>query len=50
MKTLLSNNLEVEDFIDKAIDIIADYTMSYYGDSTSFSPNDIKDEFYEFIK
>jgi hypothetical protein len=50
MKTLLSNTLEVEDFINKAIGIIADYTMSYYGDSTSFSPNDIKDEFYEFIK
>ena len=49
MKTLLSNTLEPKDFIDGAIDIIGKYTRDDYGDSTSFSPDDIKDEFYEFI-
>ena len=49
IKTLLSNTLEPKDFIDGAIDIIGKYTRDDYGDSTSFSPDDIKDEFYEFI-
>jgi hypothetical protein len=53
MKDLLDNSLttmNLEDFIENAIDIIEKYTINYYGDDTSFSPDDIKDDFYEFIK
>ena len=53
MKDLLDNSLttmNLEDFIENAIDIIEKYTIDYYGDDTSFSPDDIKDDFYEFVK
>jgi hypothetical protein len=53
MKDLLDNSLttmNLEDFIEDAIDIIEKYTINYYGDDTSFSPDDIKDDFYEFVK
>lgn len=48
MDDLLQNTLE--DFIENAIDVIAKYTINYYGDSTSFSPEDIKNKFYKYVK
>ena len=53
MKDLLNSSLttmSLEDFIENAIDIIEKYTINYYGDDTSFSPDDIKNDFYEFVK
>jgi NDP-sugar pyrophosphorylase family protein len=49
-KKVVINTHYYHEQIEDAVDIIAKYTIGYYGDSTSFSPNDIKTEFYEFIK
>jgi hypothetical protein len=61
LNTLLQNTLRkldsdpslkdkiLKNFVDNSLDIVAEYSMGNYGDSTSFSPEEYKEGFYEFI-
>ena len=61
LNTLLQNTLRkldsdpslkdkiLKNFVNNSLDIVAKYSMGNYGDSTSFSPEEYKEGFYEFI-
>jgi hypothetical protein len=61
LNTLLQNTLRkldsdpslkdkiLKNFVDNSLDIVAEYSMGNYGDSTSFSPEEYKEGFYKFI-